>query len=92
MARLFEATRPLVLDDDDWDPLVVLPTLQTHLQLGAHAMGQTMAGLLDQYGHAGGERAEDACVPDAVGDSGGDKGEQWRQRHRARCSAGRGAR
>ena len=54
MARLFEATRPLVQDNDDWDPLVVLPTLQTHLQLGAHAMGQTMAGLLDQYGHAGG--------------------------------------
>jgi hypothetical protein len=53
MARLFEATWPLV-DVDNWNPRSVLPTLQTHLQLGAHAMGQSMTALLDQHGHVKG--------------------------------------
>ena len=93
MAQLFEATRPLVLNDDDWDPLVVLPTLQMHLQLGAHAMGQMMTALLEQYGHVGEKRKTrdvyltlSAIAAVTKGSSGGSG------TCKARCSAGRGAR
>ena len=44
----------MVLSTAGWNPDIVLPTLQTQLTAGTHAMGQTMAAMLTQNDHLSG--------------------------------------
>ena len=50
MAQMFEVTRFMVAVQG-WDPRSVLPTLKTQLQVGTHAMGQSVTALLEQHAH-----------------------------------------
>ena len=50
VAQLFEVTRWMT-SVEGWSPNAVLPTLQTQLAAGTHAMGQPMSAQLAQHDH-----------------------------------------